>query len=232
LCMVENRHDFNPEADNNEPRWSFDPQVYQDEYIIAAFSRFVYFIKVEEPLLFSEQVYQFDELNPSNYGANTCNCNKFGKTFSTFGEYADWLQGRVGETLWWYLTNGYWSNEWGVLQTPGINATGAHINMQIGFGRALLFTGLTSAKKSFLDKAKTIANLFKGDVNFYDPCEDESYDAPTLRITSDNAYWWYHAGWRVSYRYCDSHQWPLPRVPKYSGFVEYYEDISHGAIAT
>ncbi len=43
---------------------------------------------------------------------------------------------------------------------------------------------------------------------------------------------WYHPGWSVSYRYCGIHQWPFPRVPKYSGFVEFIEDISHGAIVT
>ncbi len=189
MCMVENRHDINPDADNNEPRWSFDPQMYQDGYIIAAFSRFIYFIKIEEPSLFSVPIYPFDELNPSNYATNTCNCNKFGIIFSTFGQYANWLQDRVGETLWWYLTNGYWSNEWGMLQVPGSNASGVAINMQIGFGRALLFNGLTTGDQNFLDKAGTIAFLFKENVNFYDSCEDELYFASTFRVTSNNAYW-------------------------------------------
>lgn len=80
LCMMENRHDLNASAINNDPRWSFDPQMYQDGYIIAAFSRFIYFVKLEEPSLFNEPVHQFDELNPANYAANTCNCNNFGRT--------------------------------------------------------------------------------------------------------------------------------------------------------
>ncbi len=234
LCMMENRHDINPDADNNEPRWSFDPQMYQDGYIVAPFSRFIYFIKLEEPSLFSEPVYQFDELNPSNYAANTCNCNKFGITFSTLGQYANWLQDRVDETLWWYLTNGYWSNSWGMLQEPSSNATGVAINMQVGFGRALMFIGLTAGEASFLTKAQTIANLYKGNVNFYDPCENQFYNANVLRLTGDNSYWWYHAGWSVLKRDCWSWTWfaQFFKVPKYSGFTQYIEDISHGAIVT
>ena len=238
LCMMENRHDLNASATNNDPRWSFDPQMYQDGYIIATFSRFIYFVKLEEPSLFNEPVHQFDELNPTNYAANTCNCNNFGITFSTFGQYANWLQDRVGETLWWYLTNGYWSNSWGMLQEATSNATGVSINMQVGFGRALLFIGLTASEQSFLDKAETIANLFKGNVNFYDPCEDEFYNAKVLRATSDNAYWWYHSGWSIPRRDCGvwtgfppSFNYYL-KAPSHSGFVEYFEDISHGAIVT
>lgn len=53
LCITENRHDLNPHANNNEPRWSFDPQMYQDGYIIAAFTRFIYLVKLEEPSLFN-----------------------------------------------------------------------------------------------------------------------------------------------------------------------------------
>lgn len=228
LCITENRHDFNPSATNNEPIWSFDPQMYLDGYIIAAFSRFIYLVKNEIPTLFNEPIYQFDELLPANYAPNTCFCNKFGITFSTFGQYANWLQDRVGETLWWYLTNGYWSNDWGMLQVPGSNATGAAINMQVGFGRVLLFIGLTTGEQSFLDKAETIANLYKSHVFFYDICENKFYNADVLRLTNDNAYWWYHSGWSRLRKDC----FPFFNVPKYSGFVAFIEDISHGGIVT
>jgi len=62
LCIMENRHDLNPAADNSEPRWASGRQMYQDGYILAAFSRFIYFIKLEEPALFNAPIYQFDEL--------------------------------------------------------------------------------------------------------------------------------------------------------------------------
>lgn len=230
LCVMENRHDLNESIASNIPRWA--TEMYHDSYIIAAFSRFVYFIKLEEPALLNEPIYQFDELNPSNYLPNTCNCNSFGITFLTFGQYANWLQDRVIETLNWFLDHGYWHNTYGMLQHPySNNTTGVCINMQIGFGRALFFIGLTTGENYFLDKANTIANLFKGKVVFKDRCENKSYNDYVLRLTEDNAYWWYHYGWSVTYRDCWD-WWYYLKEPKYSQFVEYVEDISHGAVVT
>lgn len=103
ICVIENRHDYS--GINNEPRWA--TSMYHDGNIVAALSRFVYLIKIEEPSLKNELIYQFEEFKPSNYVPNTCNCNKFGITFNTFGQFADWVQGRVGETAYWFINNGY-----------------------------------------------------------------------------------------------------------------------------
>lgn len=184
------------------------------------------------------QLYQLDELKSSNYQANTCNCNKFGTTFPTFGHYANWLENRVDETLSWYLNNGYWHSTEGIKTKPSASAQIASINKQVGFGRALLFMGLTTGKSSYKTKAMLIANLFKGNVTFYDPCEDQFYNASVFRLTPDNGYWWYHAGWSVPRRDCGVWSGFPPsftyyfKAPKYSGFVEYIEDVSHGAIVT
>ncbi len=236
LCMVENRHDINPDADNNEPRWSFDPQTYQDGYIIAAFSRFIYFIKIEEPSLFNTPIYQFDELNPANYAANTCNCNKFDITFSTLGQYVNWLQDRVCETLNWFVSNEYWDNSGGIKKTPTDESV-AEINMQVGFGRAFLFIGLITNNQSYLSKAYTFANLYKGNVNINDPCSGAQYNEPVLKLTNDDAYWWYHSGWRVTRRECSYWSSSPPfyhwgKYDNYPAYVEYIEEISHGAIVT
>lgn len=235
MCMVENRQDLNSEADNSEPRWSFDPQMYQDGYILAALSRFVYFVKIEVPYLYYEEIYPFNEIDPLLYSPNTCNCNSSGITFQTLGQYADWLQARVGETLWWYLTNGYWRNAGGMYKTPDSESP-AELNMQIGFGRALLFMGLATGEQSFLDKADRIAGLMKGNVTIVDPCEEVYYSTPVLRLTPDNSYWWYHFGWRVGFRDCGN--WSgltyhyYYNVPDYDEYTSKIEDISHGAVVT
>ena len=48
-------------------RWSFDPMIYLDGRILAALSRFVYFIEFKEPSLINEPIYQFDELKAEKY---------------------------------------------------------------------------------------------------------------------------------------------------------------------
>lgn len=224
LCIIEERPDYS--IDNTkQPRWAYDPFMYLDGQIIAALSKFAYFVKFEEPFLIEEPIYQFDELNPLKYERNTCFCNRFDINFIKFGQYADWLINRVCETLDWYLSNGYWDNNLGFKEKPD-DIAAAQINMQIGFSRALLFVGLYNENIYYLDKAKIISSLFKSNIKFFDFCRLKSYKAPVFIQTSDNSYWWYHNGWRIPYHKC------IIRSKSYSGYTEYIEDISHGINVT
>ena len=231
LCIMENRHDINPQADNNQPRWAVDPQMYHDGNILASFSRFIYLIKLEEPSLFYKPIYQFEKLKPINYQPNTCYCNIFGITFTTLGQYADWLQDRVGETLWWFINNGYWLSGEGFKKTPSSKRP-AEINMQVGFGRTILFIGLTSGDQYLLNWSITYANLFKSNVNATDRCESKVHDEPVFMTHSNDAYWWYHSGWSVRKRNCFMGIIPLFDEPDYYSYTKYIEDISHGAVVT
>lgn len=207
ICVIENRHDFTPpiidpndptkNLPNGEPRWS--ESMYHDGNIVAALSRFVYLIKIEESSLFYKTIYQFDELKPSNYAPNTCNCNKFGINFTTFGQFASWLQDRVGETAYWFIYNGYWQSFGGMEIFPYQNYP-AHINQQSGFARMFLFNGLTAVNNDFLFRAGLISVRSKGQLNLYDYCNTPNTFNNNVFILnqSKNSYWWYHAGYRVT----------------------------------
>jgi len=222
LCIMKNRHDL--AGVDSKPRWDDTittpnnttyPQMNREGYIIGAMARFVYYVRMEEPALKNMPLYQFPEI------AN----NYFAETFSTLGQFANWLGVRVNETLNWFIANGYWNNSFGFSKHPNENYA-THVNWLIGFARALLFMGLSDPNYDYQQKALIIANLFKSNVNFHDPCEGKSYNAPMLRWESNNTYWWYHHGWRVYKRNCGIYF----KVPKYSEFIKYLEDISHGGV--
>lgn len=225
LCVVENRNDINPESIAKTPKWTENTSsTYTDGYILAALSKFVFYIKIQYPELINEQLVGLSELNPNYYSANTCNCNYTNKEFLTFGEYAQWLEIRIVETLTYFFDKGMWSDSRGMLQ-PG---SGLIINMQTGFARALLFTGLSSGNQEYVSKAEIIAGLHKSDVVFNDKCSKQKYSAPVFILDEEkNSYWWYHMGWRLTYRSCKRR---LKSIPNYDYFTSYVEDINHGAI--
>jgi len=238
LCMMKNRHDF--ANISNEPRWGcgnccangISDCMYLDGYIIGAMSRFVYFVRIEEPSLQNVSLYQFSEI------VNIASNSPFYQTFSTFGQYANWLGYRVDETLDWFLANGYWNDNLGFTNSPNA-VVGAEINKQIGFARALLFMGLSDPNTSvYQPKAINLANKMKGNIYFYDSCEDMFYNAPVFYTTNNNAYWWYHSGWSIPVRNCSVWVWVPPHYiyynnePDYLGYTYYFEDISHGSIDT
>lgn len=198
LCIMENRHDY-AFAPIFPPRWTWsspDPGgMYLEGNVLAALSHFVYLIRVENSnSLYYEQVYQFDELKPSNYVSNTCGCNKFGISFITFGQFANWLQDRVGETAYWYINNDYWSWLYGMKKLPNDNLP-ADINMQQGFARMFLFNGLSAGNNDFLGRAMLIAQKAKGNVVFSDDCNHINYNKPVfINNPTTNAYYWYHRG--------------------------------------
>lgn len=226
LCIIENRNDLNPEATAKTPKWSESTSsTYVDGYVIGSFARFVHLIKVLEPELRNVEMYQFEELNPDLYAPNTCNCNYTGKKFMTFGEYAEWLEDRTRETLDYFVKGGLWDYKSGV-QQPGGELI---INMQTGFARCLLFTGLSSGNKEYLRMADTIASLHKSQVIFSDKCTKQKYKAPVFRLNRENnSYWWYHQGWRISYRECARSL--FLKEPNFNVYTEYVEDVSHGTI--
>jgi len=226
LCIIENRNDLNPEAAAKTPKWTeTTSSTYTDGYIIGTFSRFVHLVKILEPELMKMELYPFEELNPELYEPNTCNCNYTGISFKTLGEYVQWLEDRDRETLDYFVYGGLWNDKKGVMQESG----DLIINMQTGFARCLLYTGISAGNKEYLRMADTIAALYKSRVVFTDRCTRQKYNAPVLRYNSDkNSYWWYHAGWSLSYRECAKSF--FIKVPNHKAYTEYIEDINHGTI--
>ncbi len=217
LCMMENRHDY--AGVELSPRWS--DNMYLNGNIVAAFARFAHLVK-NNSTLYNSALYPF----------NTIVNNSFNTTFSTFGDYSNWLQGRCGETLWYFSNNGYWLSN-------GFRRLGQdepmEINMQVGFTRAMLYIGLNANEPSFLTKANIIANQFKSTVNIVDYCKGKILNTPVFLVNSDNAYQWYHAGWRVTKENsCSTSTFPFffTNVPQYDEYVKFKEDISHGAPVT
>ena len=214
MCMMENRHDFSKLS--NEPRWG--NLTYEEGNINGAFAKFVHFIKIKNKDLDTSVLYPFTEF--SN--------NSFNTTFKTFGDYANWLSLRVDEALSWFITNGYWSDEWGFLEKPYTTAS-LIINKHIGFARAVLFLGLCG-NKGYEVKSKCIEALFFNEVEFYDRHKHKRYKAPLLIKNDKGAYWWYHFGWTdVRKKRKIRFKWSKgsPSIDKYTSFVE---DISHGGI--
>ncbi len=212
LSIMKNRHDFRG-VDYLIPRWDTSTSsMYLTGNTLAPLARFVYFIK-NDSLLKNTSIYPFDFIKN----------NSIGVTFTTFGDYANWLQDRCGETLWWFISNGYWTSEG--FRRLG-ESTPAEINQQVGFGRSLLYIGLAANDTSFLAKAAIIANQFKSTISIKDKCFGGKYRQPVFEITSNNAYKWYHAGWRVKHYPCNT------TSRNYNVYTQYIEDISHGVSST
>ena len=212
LSIVKNRHDFRG-VDDGIPRWdNSSSSMYLTGNTLAPLAHFVYFIKSNQSLD-TTCIYPFAAIQN----------NSFNTTFHTFGAYASWLQERCGESLWWFISNGYWTSK-------GFRRLGesspAEINQQVGFGRALLYIGLAANDASLMEKAAIIANQFKSTVSIKDKCLGGDYTQPVLKITANNAYKWYHAGWRVKNYPCNT------TSRNYKEYTKYEEDISHGVHVT
>lgn len=211
LCIVKNRHDI--VGINSDKRWA--DRVYLDGNILGAMARFVYLVKVEDQSLQNTPLYPFPEITN----------NPFNQSFQTFGAYVNWLSLRINESLNWFISENYWTNSLGLKKNPD-DKNGAEINMQVGFGRALLFMGLSCQNLDYIQKTFSLVYLIKSDVAFYDLCDFISYNNPVfIHDETNNSYWWYHSGWRVQ-KHC------IFNTPDYDQFVEYIEDASHGAVVT
>jgi hypothetical protein len=220
LCMMENRHDHAGVFDE-APRWS--NQMFHEGYILSGFMRGVYLIKAEEPALMNETLHSFPFITNNNFNQN----------FQTFGDFANWLEFQSFFSMFHFIINGYWEDEKGFKKDTDASSVPMEINMQVGFARALLFFGLLG-HSDYMVKANIMEGLYKGIVNIHDPCEDKYYHAPVFRLTPENGYWWYHKGWSVPKQDCGS-LWSLEYhwgADDYYGYVNFIEDISHGAIVT
>lgn len=219
LCMMENRSDMS--AINDEPRWA-RKSAYHDGLITGAMAYFIYFINIENPDLRETPLFPFQEIK--------YNCS--GLTFYTFGEYADWLNIKLSETLTWYFVNNYWNDIYGFKMEVSKNFA-APINMQVGYARALLFLGLVNININYLEKANFLAKSYLKMVSFKDPCKGESFKQPLMRLdTAKNAYWWYHDGWRLTQRDCWGGKPPVyyRNAFNFTQYTTHVEDMSHAGL--
>lgn len=208
LNILKNRHDFR-KVDSNIPRWDNTPSsLYLTGNTLAALARFVYFVK-NDTVIENTKIYPLKEIEE----------NPFDIKYETFGTYANWLQTRCEETIHWFLSNGYWSEDGFIKE--GDRAP-AELNQQVGFGRSLLYIGLAANDSNLLSKAKIIADHFKGRVYIRDKCFGKPYNQPVFQLSKENGYFWYHAGWRTTHYSCNRKQKNLKI------YQRYIEDISHG----
>lgn len=233
MCMLERRADVNNptthplyDHDAAPPIWTrqHDPvdRMYQDGYIIAAFSRFAHYVHFEQSWLVNASLHPFDVVTGNN---------GFNQSFATFGDYALWLAAQSNLTATWYLINNYWNTSNGAegMKKDPADDTPAGINMQVGFGRALLYLGKVLGNGNYLIYAHQIATNYKAFLSFNDNCDLSGYSDDVLRFNgADHSYWWYHAGYRVTKRTCILS--PLFPTPNRPNFLENVEDISHGAV--
>jgi hypothetical protein len=211
LCLVENRKDYFFD-DFDKPVWV--EKMYENGNILAALSRFVFVVNSNH--LNRESLYPFPFIAD----------NSFGKQFATFGAYSSWIQDRCGETIWYYLNNGNWTNRYGFKKSP-LDDVPAEINMQSGFARALLFIGICSGEELFLQKVSIIESLMLGYLEIDDGCNDFVHTIPVFATdTITNSYSWYHSGWKLLKDGCILH----PFSDNSQAYTEYHEDIGHAIL--
>jgi len=154
----------------------------------------------------------------------------------SFGYLADWLLHRQVETLDVIIASHWMGDDKGFKGKTDDNYP-MGINMQAGFGGALLYLGQVSSNvpaysglASYLYKGAAMARLYKSDIDIDDRCNCILYKYPLLRTTSNNSYWWYHSGWRIEKKdFCLNSCFPLSHInqPKYPEYTQFVEDISH-----
>jgi hypothetical protein len=213
-CILENRHDL--AGISNEPRWG--DITYEEGNIIGTFSKFVHLVKIKDKALQSLKIHPLS--SPINYSLDV--------GAETFGDYALWLQGKIEETLDWFIQNGYWNDQLGFLEEP-FSSSSLIINKHIGFAKAVLFLSLSGEDK-YASYSNTIESLFFSQVQFYDRHVRKEYNEPLFLLNDKNAIWWYHFGWtevRKKRKIRFKKSKGTPSIEKYTSF---YEDISHGAI--
>lgn len=215
-------------------RFSIDGNVYMDGLLLWSMAHFSYLILYQEPTL-NNLIIPTNVLNipTSTFSQNIL---PFQPSY-TYGYIANWLIQKQVETLDAIIDNHWLSNDQGFKQESS-HDYGMAINMQAGFGGALLYLGKLSSNipaysglASYLDKGAAIARLYKSDIDIDDKCHCFLYQYPLLRITSDNSYWWFHSGWKILDNDCfniGSCFGPHFNQPDYIEYTQYVEDISHG----
>jgi hypothetical protein len=216
ICMLENRHDV--AGISTEPLWG--DITYEEGYILGAFSRGVHFFFNEHPELLNDTLYPFEPFRK----------NAFNVTLHSVREYASWLLEQTKVSFDWLIQHGYWNNQQGFLGAPNANQA-LIINMQVGFARCAFFLGQVTQNRKYIDMADKIGSLCKGEVQFTDPKKNTVYRAPVFQLNKNEAYWWYHMGWRVK-----PLRPPFFRRKKNTVYgslathTDFIEDMSHGAV--
>ena len=219
ICMHENRQDVL--GTTNDPRWGYDPSMYQDGLIIWPMAHFVNQVIIEEPALYSLPLPQIPNTKITS--------NAFGASFNTYGDFAQWLRVRTEQTLDWYTygnSNNSFANYWGddtrcYLPSNDHSDRAQSVNMQAGFACALFYFGLTDPNTDYLHKAAQIAIAYKGTYTEKHPgllgcLTPTSHTYPVLDLQSNNSYVWKTNGWREI------------TCSDYNNGGNDYEDISHG----
>jgi hypothetical protein len=235
------RNDFNNSS--NHPGWanllSTDQPpgtTYQDGLIIMPMSEFVYLVR-NNTTLFNTVL-----PSPSEIYANSQLQFMFPSSFSTYGDYAQWLGLRVDETLDWYISNGYWNDNLGFKRYPSDN-TGTVLNMQSGFAVALFYMGFSDPNNSYQQKVNILSNLYKSDVPlFYTGCVPLTNNAascnsnlyenfPVLYTDNNYSYAWYDKGWVVVPQISCGPYIGAEQSCDYADNTDHAtEDISHGLL--
>jgi hypothetical protein len=216
ICMLENRHDV--ASVSSEPRWG--DITYEEGYILGAFARGVHFFFIEHPELLNDTLYPFEPFREN--GLNV--------TLHSVREYATWLLEQTKVSFDWLIQQGYWNDQLGFLGAPKANQA-LIINMQVGFARCAFFLGQVTKTSRYMQMADRIGSLCKGEVRFTDPKKNAVYSAPVFQLNKNQAYWWYHMGWRVK-----PVRPPLFRRKKntvygsVTTYTDFIEDMSHGAV--
>ena len=166
-------------------------------------------------------------------------------TILGYGDFANWLGKKVEETI-IFMNYNYWDDSFGIKNHngddcfSGSNRTcGTAMNMNSPYGCALLFMGLANTnfgygnnRADYLYKAQLVASFYKGVIDIVDGCNGNlSYtNYPVIRLMSNenDSYFWYHAGWGLVKEFCVLH--PFVPQPKVTGYLEFVEDVSHGAM--
>jgi hypothetical protein len=156
----------------------------------------------------------------------------------TYGYIAHWLIQKQVETIDAVNTYHWIGNTKGYKKESDDNFP-MEINMQAGFGGALLYLGQLSSNvsaysglNSYLTKGAALARLYKSNIYLPDKCncipQPYIYNEPLLRLESNNSYWWYHRGWRIVKRDCENFCFPYFHFnqPNYPEYVQFVEDIS------
>ena len=194
---------------------------YKNGLVLYPQAHFVHLVKVDEPGLADAPL--FDDLLTNHT-----------TSFTKIGQFADWLNDRVQESLDYYIDNDFWmGSSLGFREAPDKLAP-VVMNMQSAFGAALFYIGHAYTIPDYLLKAVNLAALYKSQANKTDQCHglgDLTYNHPVLRIKPNNSYWWYHSGW--SFGIHPPCPFPLPpfvkvNQPRVEDFTFFHEDISHG----
>lgn len=175
--------------------------------------------------------------------------NPFSITFTTYGDFAIWLQSKLEETI-DFINTYYWSDD-GVAEGNEVgflnyDQSSMNINMQATYGSALVLMGILLADdnnqikgQSYIDKALKIVDLFKnyplrihnngGSCNGfnYDNCDKIIYPLMTGKDNTAfddvNSYYWFASAWRESNSNTDCWAHRIQCTDLY----DHIEDISH-----